>query len=251
MKVVIIEDESLAARRLESMIKVADPAVEILARLESVEDSVTWFRENSSPDLIFLDIHLEDDLSFAIFDKVEVKAPIIFTTAFDEYAIRAFKFKSIDYLLKPIVQEELTASIEKYKTWNASDSNIDLSALYKLIQNRETSYRERFSVSFGQKIKSFHINDIAYFYSKEGNTFAVLNDQHSYPIDYSLDALTAELKPGDFFRINRQYIIKHSSIKQVLVYPKSHLKLEITPKPADDIFVSIDKVTAFKRWFGE
>lgn len=251
MNVLIIEDEQLAARRLQSMILAYDPAIKVLAILESVEDSVEWFKTNLHPDLIFLDIHLEDDLSFAIFDKVKVDSPIIFTTAFDEYAIRAFKLKSIDYLLKPIVQEELNNAIAKYKEWNGQKINVELSALFDLISKKEISYRERFSVSYGQKIKSFGVSEIAYFYSTEGMAYAVLNDQKHYPVDYSLDNLLNELNPIDFFRINRQYLIKHSSIKQVHVFPKSHLKLELSPKPIDDIFVSIDKVTAFKKWLGE
>ena len=126
-----------------------------------------------------------------------------------------------------------------------------MSALFNLINKKEISYRERFSVSYGQKIKSFGVSEIAYFYSKEGMTYAVLTDSKHYPVDYSLDNLLNELNPNDFFRINRQYLIKHSSIKQVHIFPKSHLKLELSPKPLDDIFVSIDKVTAFKKWLGE
>lgn len=251
MKAVIIEDEQLAARRLESMIHLYDPSVIILAIMESVEESVEWFKTNPQPDLIFLDIHLEDDISFAIFDKVKVTCPIIFTTAFDEYAIRAFKLKSIDYLLKPIIQEQLNNAISKYKTWNGQQQGVDLSKLYELISKKEITYRERFSVAFGQKIKSFELAEIAYFYSKEGLTFAVLTDLKHYPVDYSLDNLVEELNPRDFFRINRQYLVKHSSIRQVHVFPKSRLKLELLPKPNDDIFVSIDKVTAFKKWLGE
>jgi DNA-binding LytR/AlgR family response regulator len=251
MNVLIIEDEQLAARRLESMILAYDPSINVLAKLESVEDSVKWFKSHPHPDLIFLDIHLEDDLSFAIFEKVKVESPIIFTTAFDEYAIRAFKLKSIDYLLKPIVQEDLNNAISKYKEWNGQKNGIDMSALFDLISKKEVSYRDRFSVSYGQKIKSFGVSEIAYFYSKEGMTNAVLTDTKHYPVDYSLDNLTNDLNPKDFFRINRQYLIKHSSIKQVHIFPKSHLKLELAPKPLDDTFVSIDKVTTFKKWLGE
>lgn len=251
MNVLIIEDEQLAARRLESMILTYDPSVKVLAKLESVEDSVEWFKSNPHPDLIFLDIHLEDDLSFAIFEKVKVESPIIFTTAFDEYAIRAFKLKSIDYLLKPIVQEDLNNAIAKYKEWNGQKNGIDMTALFDMINKKEVNYRDRFSVSYGQKIKSFGVSEIAYFYSKEGMTYAVLNDTKQYPVDYSLDNLLNELNPKDFFRINRQYLVKHAAIRQVHIFPKSHLKLELAPKPAEDVFVSIDKVTAFKKWLGE
>ncbi len=251
MNVLIIEDEQLAARRLEKMILSYDPDIKVLAKLESVVESVEWFRNNPHPDLIFLDIHLEDDLSFVIFDKVRVNSPIIFTTAFDEYAIRAFKLKSIDYLLKPIVQEQLNKAIAKYQEWNGNDSGIDLSALYDLINKKTPTFRERFSVSFGQKIRSFLVSEVAWFYSLEGETYAKLFDQQEYPLEYSLDNLATELNPAGFFRVNRKYLISHKAIKQVHVFPKSRLKLELNPKPAEDLFVSLDKVTPFKLWLGE
>lgn len=249
MKVVIIEDEQLAARRLESMILSYDPAIEILAKLESVKDSVNWFNKNPHPDLIFLDIHLEDDLSFAIFEKVKVSSPIIFTTAFDEYAIRAFKMKSIDYLLKPIIQEELNHAISKYKDLvNPAQKEIDLSSLYKLISLQNVSYKERFSITVGQKIKTFSTTEIAYFYSTEGISFMVLKNKSEYPVDDSLEILAQELNPKEFFRINRKYLVKIDAIQNVHIYPKSRLKLELSPLPPEEVFVSIDKVTPFKNW---
>jgi len=251
MKILIIEDEQFAARRLEKMILEVDPDIQVLAKLESVAESVEWFQTHPHPDLIFLDIHLEDDLSFVIFDKVKVNSPIIFTTAFDEYAIRAFKLKSIDYLLKPIVQEQLSQAIAKYKNWNVTESGLDLSSLYDLINKKSQIYRDRFSVSFGQKIKSFMVADIAWFYSFGGETYAKLADQQEFPLEYSLDTLAGQLSPKDFFRINRKYLISHKAIKQVHVFPKSRLKIELNPKPTEDIFVSLDKVTPFKLWLGE
>jgi DNA-binding LytR/AlgR family response regulator len=209
MDIVIIEDEELAARRF-------DPGIKILAKLESIEEAVNWFRAHPEPDLIFLDIHLEDGLSFQIFDKVPVRSPIIFTTAFDEYAIKAFKLKSIDYLLKPITQEDLNTAIIKYKDWNASSKSV--------------------------------IGEVAYFYSVEGMTFLVCRDKSEYPIDNSLDKLNEELSPKDFFRINRQFIVGMKSIGNIHVYPKSRLKLELYPSTRIEVFVSIDKVVKFKEW---
>jgi DNA-binding LytR/AlgR family response regulator len=249
MKVVIIEDEELAARRLEGMIKKYDASVEILEKLTSVEDAVAWFKENDEPDIIFLDIHLEDGLSFSIFEKVSVTAPIIFTTAFDEYAIKAFKHKSIDYLLKPVIQEELNAGIEKYKAWNKTGKEaIDVNELYKLISQKEPEYKTRFSLTIGTKIKTFDIEDIAYFYSEGGLTFMVTQNKTPYPVDYSLDNLSDQLNPKDFFRINRQYLIKLKSIKNVHIFPKSRLKIELNPASDTDVYVSLDKVTKFKEW---
>jgi len=250
MKVVIIEDEELAARRLESLIRECAPDTEVIAKLESVEDAVDWFRNHPSPDLIFLDIHLEDDLSFSIFEKVKVSSPIIFTTAFDEYAIRAFRMKSIDYLLKPIVQEELARSLEKYREFTAVKQQPDMDALYRMISSGVPAYKERFSVTVGQKIKSYATSEISWFYSEEGITFMVINDNHQYPIDFSLDDLAGQLNPKEYFRVNRQFLVSLGSIRNVHIYPKSRLKIEIAPPSDREVFVSRDKVTRFKEWLG-
>jgi DNA-binding LytR/AlgR family response regulator len=249
MKIVIIEDEEFAARRLQGMIQNFDGSVQVLATLESVADAVEWFRSNPEPDLIFLDIHLEDGLGFTIFEKVQVTTPIIFTTAFDEYAIKAFKLKSIDYLLKPITQEDLNNAILKYKDWQGSQRHsIDVEALYEIMSNKMPQYKTRFSITVGQKIKTIPVDDIAYFYSEESITFLVTKDKSEYPLDYSLDKLGGELEPKEFFRINRQFIVSLHSIGSVHIYPKSHLKIDLTPPSQKEIFVSIDKVTAFKEW---
>jgi DNA-binding LytR/AlgR family response regulator len=247
MNIVIIEDEELSARRLEDMILSFDPSVRVLARLESVEAAVEWFRRNRDPDLIFLDVHLEDGLSFNIFDQVSIKAPIIFTTAFDEYAIKAFKLKSIDYLLKPISREELEAAIRKYKSWTGTEQPVDIKALYDMIHQRN-QYKTRFSITIGQKIKTVQVTEVAYFYSTEGITFLVCFDKSEYPVDISLERLEQELSPQDFFRINRKYLVGLKAIGQVHIYPKSHLKLELKPPSSGEVFVSIDRVSGFKRW---
>lgn len=250
MKVILIEDEEFAARRLEAMIMQADSRIEIVAKLESVKESVKWLKNNTHPDLIFLDIHLEDDLSFAIFEQVEVKTPVIFTTAYDEYAIKAFKLKSIDYLLKPIVQDELDAALRKYSEIVGNQTPVvDLNAIYELITHKKEHFRERFSVTVGQKIKTFTTDEVAYFCSQEGCTFAVLsNGKNQYPLDQSLDTLAGELNSKDFFRINRQYLVRLSAIANVHVFPKSRLKLDLVPPVGDDTFVSLDKVSRFKDW---
>jgi len=251
MKIVIIEDEKFAANYLEKMILKYDPEINVMAKLESVEEAVNWFRNNHDPDLIFLDIHLDDGLSFSIFEKVNIKIPIIFTTAFDEYAIRAFKLKSIDYLLKPIMQEDLNQAIEKYKGWKLSDqTTIDINSLYALINKNAMPFKDRFSVSVGQKIKTIKTEDIAYFYSESGITLMVTTEKGQYNIDYSLDELTKQLNPGDFFRINRQLVVRLNAIKNVHVYPKSRLKIELNPSFSKEVFVTIDKVTKFKEWLG-
>ncbi len=174
--------------------------------------------------------------------------PIIFTTAFDEYAIKAFKLKSIDYLLKPIIQDDLERAIKKYRDWGEKQQLVNLSELYKLMQGNEKSYRERFSVIVGQKLKSIDVKDIAYFFSTSGITFVVMNSKSQYSVDQSLDNLLDELDPKQFFRINRQYLVSLSSIANIHIFPKSRLKLELNPAVKESIFVSIDKVPDFKKW---
>jgi DNA-binding LytR/AlgR family response regulator len=248
MKTIIIEDEQLAARRLENMVKTIDPSIEITACLESVEDSVAWLKTNTHPDLIFLDIHLEDGLSFSIFEQVKVDSPIIFTTAFDEYAIKAFKLKSIDYLLKPIIQEDLKKAVAKYREWGEKNQMVDLRELYKLMQVKDKSYRERFSVVVGQKLKSISVNDIAYFFSNSGITFVAMHAKNQYSLDQSLDSLAEELDPKQFFRVNRQFLVSLPAISNIHIYPKSRLKLELNPPVPEGVFVSLDKVVDFKKW---
>jgi DNA-binding LytR/AlgR family response regulator len=248
MKTIIIEDEQLAARRLEKMILETDSSIEIVARLESVKESVEWFRNNPHPDLIFLDIHLEDGLSFSIFDQVKVNSPIIFTTAFDEYAIKAFKLKSIDYLLKPIIQDDLAKAIAKFRDWGEKKQMVDIQELFSLMKGSEKSYRQRFSVVVGQKLKSIDVKDIAYFFSNSGITFVSMQQKGQYSLDISLDNLMAEIDPKKFFRVNRQYIVSLQSIVNIHIFPKSRLKLELNPSVPEGVFVSLDKVVDFKKW---
>lgn len=248
MKTIIIEDEQLATRRLENLVKSIDPTIEIIAKLESVKDSVEWFKSNEQPDLIFLDIHLEDGLSFSIFDQVKVNSPIIFTTAFDEYAIKAFKLKSIDYLLKPIVQNDLEKAISKFRNWGEKKQLIDVSELFRLMNMGTKQFRERFSVVVGQKLKSIDVKDINYFFSNSGITFVAMQPKGQYSLDLSLDNLMEELDPKLFFRVNRQYIVSLQSIVNIHIFPKSRLKLELNPPVPQGVFVSLDKVVDFKKW---
>jgi DNA-binding LytR/AlgR family response regulator len=250
MKIVIIEDEVFAARRLENMIKEIDSEIEVLAKLESVSESIAWLKTNSQPDLILLDIQLEDDLSFAIFEQVQVRSKIIFTTAFDEYAIKAFKFNSIDYLLKPINKEELCRAIDKYRSWKSESAPVIDAAMLRDLLRPQQSFRDRFMVSVGDKLKTINVSDIAYFFSAAGITFVVMNSKTQYSLDFSLDNLKEMLNPKEFFRVNRQYFVGLKSIDKVVVYPKSRLKLVLNPPTDADLFVSIDKAPEFKQWFG-
>lgn len=249
MKVAIIEDEEIAAEKLTALIRRFDPSVEVVASLDSVKGAVKWLSNNPQPDLLFLDIHLGDGLSFAIFEKVKVTAPIIFTTAFDEYAVKAFKLNSIDYLLKPIRPEELNQALLKYRLWSSQETPApDLQALYDLIVRKEPSYKTRFSVVAGQKIKTFPVEEVAYFVADEGLVCMVLQSKARYPVDYSLDQLSEQLNPKEFFRINRQYLIRLQAIANIHVHPKSKLQVEVQPPSSKELFVSLDRVTRFKEW---
>jgi len=251
MKVVIIEDEAFAALRLKKMIHAFNPDIKILAELESVAESVKWFKSNPEPDLIFLDIHLEDDLSFAIFDQVNISSPVIFTTAFDEYAIKAFKLKSIDYLLKPIVHEELAAALKKYEQYSGLHPNaVDLQSLYNLLTKKDNKYRERFSISVGTKIKMFEISEIAYFFALDKGIYLRTFQGNSFNVDFTLDKLEEMLDPKMFFRINRKYLVNIGSISNMVIYSRSRIKIELKPK-ADielDTVVSIDRSADFRKW---
>jgi len=251
MKVVIIEDEAFAALRLKKMIQDFNPDIQILAELESVAESVKWFKSNPEPDLIFLDIHLEDDLSFAIFDQVNISSAVIFTTAFDEYAIKAFKLKSIDYLLKPIVHEELAAALKKYEQFSGLHRNsVDLQTLYNLITSSEKKYRERFSISVGTKIKMVEVTDIAYCFVLDKGVYMRTKQGQTFNIDFTLDKLEEMLNPATFFRINRKYLVNISSIANMVTWSRSRVKLELNPKADEefDTVVSVDRSTAFKNW---
>lgn len=250
MKVVIIEDEEIAAERLTALIKRYDASIEVTEIIDSVKNAVKYLSSNPFPDLMFVDIHLGDGLSFQIFEDVKVNTPIIFTTAFDEYAIQAFKLKSIDYLLKPVRQEELNSAIDKYKNWNMDGpkQELGLTALYELVQKKIPEYKNRFSITIGQKLKTIGIDEAAYFYAEGNIVYLVTKANQQYPVDFTLESLCKQLNPNDFFRINRQYIVKLGSIENVHIYPKSKLKLSLFPAVKDEIFVSVDKVVKFKEW---
>jgi two-component system LytT family response regulator len=251
MNTIIIEDENLTARRLEGMLQKYDPAIKLLAVLPSVQETVQWLGTNPEPDLVFMDIHLEDDLAFKIFEQVRLAAPVIFTTAYDEYMIRAFKVNSIDYLLKPINYDELAQALEKYKSLKNRFAQPNLDTLLQFIgQQKAPEYKSRFMIAVGTKIRSIETKDIAYFYSEEKLTFMVTREGHHLPIDFSLDKLASLLDPAKYFRISRQYLVGFSAIQTVHTHFKGRLKLDLIPKTKVDAFVSSDRMTDFKEWLG-
>lgn len=255
MDVLIIEDEILAARRLQEMIKKYDPLTRILVKLDSIKSSVKWLNENAHPDLLFMDIQLGDGLSFEIFEHVSITSPVIFTTAFDEYAIRAFKVNSIDYLLKPIDSEELANAIDKYRNLtndtHSSHQNVSRDVSDTVISMLKNEYKKRFAVRIGEHIKTFTTDEITCFHSFDKSTYAMLSSGRSYIVDYSVEQLENIVDPELFFRVNRKFIIKHNEIKEIVSYSNSRLKIIMNFHPdEEEIIVSREKVPAFKAWIG-
>ena len=251
MNIIIIEDEKPAARLLER--KIEKLGYSIITLLHSVEESLLWFQNNSHPDLIFLDIQLSDGLSFEIFEQIDIKSAVIFTTAYDEYALRAFKLNSIDYLLKPIDEEELATAISKFANQFQvnSVSNLDFEAIKRMLVNPiSKEYRKRFSVKIGQQIKVIDVTEIECLYSENKGTYIHTLDNRDYLIDSSLEVVEAELNPNDFFRISRKYIIPLQSVKEIQVYSNSRLKISLSTYKADEVIVARERVSDFKVWLG-
>jgi DNA-binding LytR/AlgR family response regulator len=246
--VLIIEDELLAADYLEGLIREVDGGFEVKAKLGSVKESVDWLEKNMA-DLIFLDIQLSDGLSFSIFDQVSVNTPIIITTAYDQYAIKAFDLNSVDYLLKPIRKTDLADSLKKLKSLKAAYS-IDFENLLSAIQGNKTSYRKRFLIRVADKYNSIEAEDIAYFYVSEKGGFLKRYNGYSYPIDISLGALEGMLDPACFFRINRKYMISRNAIVSLTSWSRNRIKVSLKPPVEDEseVIVSIYNVADFKKW---
>jgi DNA-binding LytR/AlgR family response regulator len=251
MKVLVVEDEIAAARRLIKMIKEVDPELEILSTTDSISSTVNWLNSNPLPELIFMDIHLADGSSFKIFDQVKITCPIIFTTAYDQYAIQAFKVNSIDYLLKPIKIDELAFSIKKYREVINQIKAIDIETLVNAIRKQEQTFQRRFIVQYADKLKAIEVEDIAYFTALEKGVFLVSLDNHRYAIDYTLEKLEGILDPMHFYRANRKFLVSFSSIKSMFTYSKSRVKLELTPNPETEVIVSSDRSAGFKEWLNQ
>ncbi|QXP74073.1 response regulator transcription factor [Tenacibaculum sp. AHE15PA] len=249
MNVIIIEDEKPAARRLNRMLSVLE--IEVKTMLHSVEESINWFQNNEHPDLIFLDIQLSDGLSFEIFEEVEVKSAIIFTTAYDEYALKAFKLNSIDYLLKPLDEDELKVAVDKFKEnqTQKSEVKVNIDDIRKLLINPvDRKFKKRFTIKVGQHIKIIHIDEIECFYSENKATYIHTNSNRNYLIDDSLEHWQEQLNPEHFFRVNRTFIVHINAIKDIVSYTNSRLQLVLHSYTDAEIIVSRERVKEFKNW---
>jgi len=248
MNVLIVENEKPAVAGLSKLLKKIDPGLNIIGTTESIQSTINWFQNNPSPDLIFLDIQLDDGLCFEIFENIKLDIPVIFTTAYDEYTLSAFKVNSVDYLLKPIEESALQNAIDKFKSvhFNKIFSN-DL--ITKLFKELNTGYKTRFLVKVGVHYKSIQTEEIWCFYILERATFIRTSSDKDYPVDYYLDYLQKTINPDKFFRINRNCIININAISDILNYSSSRLKIKLkSNKPIYDLIVSKDKVKEFKKW---
>ncbi len=251
MKVVIIEDEHLTAARITSLIEKIDPGITVLAVLDSVKEAVAWFRGDGRPDLVLMDIQLADGISFQIFDQVEVECPVVFITAFQEYAIRAFKVNSVDYLLKPVTEEALVAAIEKYRHYFARKGSSDLPRRELMMTLREMMqkpFKSRFMVRVGEHIKSIGVDQILYFYSYQKGTYLHTSDNRNYVIEHTLDMLTDLLDPEQFYRINRSHLISYRSIQAMNALSGSKVRVQLIHGTEQDIYVSRERLAGFKQW---
>jgi DNA-binding LytR/AlgR family response regulator len=248
MNILIIEDEPLAAERLISLIK-QQKQVNVLAQLDTVTRSVDWIKKNPTPDLIFMDIQLADGLSFQIFEQTTIIAPVIFTTAYNEYALKAFKVNSIEYLLKPIDGDELRAAFVKYETLTGKPSaDKMMESISYAMQMLTKRHKERFVVKVGEHLKSIEVGDILFFFSLEKTTFAQTVDGRKHILDFTLDQLDGLLDPTRYFRINRKYIVRVNSIKDMISYTNSRIKLTLKTSDDDDVIVARERVQEFKDW---
>lgn len=247
MKVVIIEDEQPAVRKLTRLLAETDSDIEVVDVLQSVEQTINWFLQNPAPDLLFMDIQLEDGLCFEIFEKSRIKTPVIFTTAYDEYILKAFKVNSVDYLLKPVALAELKTAIEKFREFHSQ--NTGFTRIESVLNQLQSRTKERFLIKIGEHYKSVPAIDINCFYIRERSNFILVNNGKNYPIEYSLDKIEQLVDPGLFFRVNRNYIVNYSAIQDIIAYSSSRLKIILKNRNEnDEILVSRERVPDFKKW---
>ena len=254
MNILIVEDEELAVKKLQKTLASVDPSANVVGVTDSIQGTVDWLQNNTTADLILMDIELADGQSFEVFNQVDVKAPVIFTTSYDEYALKAFKVNSVDYLLKPIQTEDLQAALAKYKKLtNGNKNDVNLESLVKQLQQQlqPKEYRKRFLVKHAQKLVSVDVDEIAYFYSDGRLNFFKTHDNKKYVVDYTMEELEDMLDPDKFFRISRSFYVAIEAIDKIDDYFGNRLILQLTPAVDKEALVSREKVSDFKKWMGK
>lgn len=256
MKLLIVEDEQLLMRQMIKLIRDIEPAAEIVGQTNSIKGTVDWLQSNEEPDLVLMDIELADGQCFEIFNRFPVKVPVIFTTAYDEYALQAFKVNSIDYLLKPVKEAELLAAFNKWKQRHQQQifpdgiSNIDKLISDMMRQYAPPKFRDRFLVKQGQKMIPVKLEDVAFFNARNTLNFLHTKSRQKFPINYTLDQVEEFIPPNQFFRANRQFILAHNSISAIHPWFNGKLKVDLLYPADDDIIISREKAAAFKEWMG-
>ncbi|GHN03269.1 DNA-binding response regulator [Cytophagales bacterium WSM2-2] len=249
MNILIVEDEPQAAQRLEKLVKQIIPEATILGQIDSVKKSVSWLKSNPAPDLILMDIQLADGISFQIFEQCEVKSAVIFTTAYDEYALKAFKVNSIDYILKPVDDQELRTAVQKYqRLTNPAANSKMMESIGLAVQMLTKRYKERFVIKVGEHLKSVETDEILFFFSLEKATFVQTKDGKKNILDFTMDQLEDLLDPARFFRINRKYIVHVKSIQDMINHTNARLRLVLKTSDDIDVVVARERVQQFKDW---
>jgi two-component system, LytTR family, response regulator LytT len=252
MQILILEDEEQALNRLQKIILKVLPGAVIAGAITSIEETINWFEHNPAPELIFMDIQLADGNSFQLFNKIKITCPVIFTTAYENYALQAFKVNSVDYLLKPIDESDVKRAVDKLKLLQSSGSFVvDYATILNSIQQPEKNYKDRFIIKLGDTIKSLRITDIAYFYTENKSNFVCTNEAKRFPLDFNLDQIEQMLNPKNFFRINRQFIIGHHAIEEMKAHTRSRIIVKLTPPSKLDTVVAIDRAHDFRNWLSE
>jgi DNA-binding LytR/AlgR family response regulator len=250
MNVLIIEDEPLAAQRLETLIVETLVNARVVDKIDSVKKAVQWLQKNVTPDLILMDIQLADGLSFQIFEQCEVKAPVIFTTAYDEYALKAFKVNSIDYILKPVDKAELANALRKLESLKniQPSQEVLMQSISQAMTMLAKKYKERFVIKVGEHLKTVEVKNILYFYSQEKTTFCHATDSRNHILDFTLEQLEALVNPAEYFRVNRKYLVRGDSIQDIISYTNSRLRLVLKDSQDTDVVVARERVQEFKQW---
>jgi DNA-binding LytR/AlgR family response regulator len=250
LNILIIEDEPQAAKRIETLVMELLPSARILDKIDSVKKSVRWFKNNASPDLTLMDIQLADGTSFQIFEQCEVKCPVIFTTAYDEYALKAFKVNSIDYILKPVDKNELQVALNKLEklTRNNDDTRKLLTSIGDVVHKLSKKYKERFVIKVGEHLRTIEVKGILYFFSQDKATFCHTNENRNHILDFTLEQLEAMIDPLVYFRVNRKYFVRAEAIQDIISYSNSRLKLVLKNSQDNDVIVARERVQEFKQW---
>ena len=259
MNILIVEDEELAVKKLQKTLASVDPDANVVAITDSIKSTVEWLESHDAPDLILMDIELSDGQSFEIFSRVHLKSAVIFTTSYDEYALKAFKVNSIDYLLKPVQKEDLEAALKKFNDMKMmynvepAKNEVNVESLIKELRNKlqPKEYRKRFLVKNAQKLVSIEVEEIAYFFSDGRLNFFKTYDNKKYVVDYTMDELEDMLNPERYFRISRSFYIAVDSVEQIHDYFGNRLLLHLKPEVDKEAIVSREKVSDFKRWMGK